>query len=118
MNTPRKMAASACAAMLLLTGCAVTYDERMNYLRKVANRGADTHKFIRAQEALVDKARCERAFTGNGAGRDAPTDRDLSSGSEGWDAQVKEFFVDSCISGKPKAVPGDPIPEPSASVSG
>ncbi|MEV0590656.1 hypothetical protein [Nonomuraea cavernae] len=88
----------------------------MAFLRKSANRGVDTYKLLYSQEAKIDKARCERAFNGSGASSDMPPDMQTGGSTPQWQAQVKEFFVDSCISGKPKPVPGD-LPDPSTSPS-
>ncbi|MEU4576146.1 hypothetical protein [Nonomuraea sp. NPDC023979] len=91
-------------------------DERMSYLRKSAGRGVDTYKLLYSQEAKIDKARCERAFDGSGASKDMPPDTDTGHLTAQWRAQVKEFFVDSCLSGKPKPVPGE-LPNPSTAPS-
>jgi hypothetical protein len=111
MRLPRVIASFALIAALV--GCsapASTYQQRMDYLRKVAQRGADTHTLIASQEALVDKARCERAYDGFDVAEDAPALDGTVPERNKWTGQVKEFFVDSCISGKPKPVPGDPTP--------
>ena len=116
-----RFTAATAAAVLTLTlaGCAASYDERMQYLRKVAQRGADTHKLMVEQEApIIDKKRCETAYEGvQGPHGDAPYDLHMASYSGPWLDQIKEFWVDSCVSGKPKPVPGDPVPPPSASSS-
>jgi hypothetical protein len=106
--------ALALAFAFAATGCSASYDERMAYLRKAAARGVDTYKLLYSQEApRIDKARCERAYVGNGVADEAPW-VDASDGAAAWRAQVKEFFVDSCVSGKPKPVPADlPHPEDS-----
>ncbi|MFG1620170.1 hypothetical protein ACGFI3_46115 [Nonomuraea wenchangensis] len=119
MSFPRRTHAATIAAAAVIaaavTGCSQsTYDERMSFLRKVANRGVDTYKLLYSQESRIDKARCERAFEGNGVSADAPADMATGSRTPAWQAQIKEFFVDSCVSGKPKPVPGD-LPDPSAS---
>ncbi len=106
----------ALTATAALAGCTeiASYDQRMDYLRKVAQRGADTHALIASQEATIDKPRCERAFEGINSS-DEPTV--LAREREAWGNQVREFFVDSCVSGKPKPVPGDPIPAAPPSVA-
>lgn len=118
MTPPGKlsiMTAALISSIAVLTGCSTsTYEERMAYLRKVANRGVDTYKLLYSQEAHIDKARCARAFEGSGADNDMPRDDAASGVSLEWRAQAEEFFVDSCVSGKPKPVPGD-LPYPSAS---
>ncbi|MFI7644355.1 hypothetical protein [Nonomuraea sp. NPDC049400] len=93
----------------------------MTYLRTAAQRGVDTYKLLHSQEAHIDKARCERAYNGSGVIDEAPY-VEPSDGREAWHAQVKEFFVDSCLSGKPKPVPADLSypenrPEPSTTTS-
>ncbi|WP_433357916.1 hypothetical protein ACQP25_45290 (plasmid) [Microtetraspora malaysiensis] len=118
--TPRKKItiAAAAAALTVIAGCSSsTYEERLAFLRKVANRGVDTYKLLYSQEARIDKARCERAFDGSGAADDAPPDSSGGRTPE-WRGQVKEFFVDSCLSGKPKPVPGDlPYPASTPAIS-
>lgn len=100
------LALSLTASLAACTKSA-SYDERMEYLRTVAQRGADTHALIKSQEATIDKERCERAYEGLND-NDAPNVETYDN-REGWLKQVKEFFVDSCVSGKPKPVPGDPV---------
>ena len=109
----------AVVALLGTAGCTdfADYDERMNYLRNVAQRGADTHTFLKSQEATVDKPRCERAFEGVDVDDDAPAISSSGDEYDLWIGQIKEFFVDSCVSGKPKPVPGDAIPSAPASAS-
>lgn len=116
MNTPTKAAVAAvtAAAVAFTAGCGSTYDERINYLRLTAQRGAAMHTYLAAQEATIDKARCERAYEGSRAWADAPADGGTTLSDE-WRAQIQEFYVDSCLSGKPKAVPGDVLPSGSAS---
>ncbi|MFC7593629.1 hypothetical protein ACFQYP_65390 [Nonomuraea antimicrobica] len=104
------MTALALAFPLAATGCTASYDTRMTYLRTTAQRGVDTHKLLYSQEARIDKARCERAYDGSGVVDEAPHVETID-GREAWHAQVKEFFVDSCLSGKPKPVPAD-LPHP------
>lgn len=95
------------------TACSsANYDERMTYLRKTANRGAETHALLVSQEAAIDKERCKSAF--NGLQDHIPTDAAGASASADWSGQVEQFFVDSCVSGKPKPVPGDPIATPTS----
>ncbi|MEV4574871.1 hypothetical protein AB0K16_16595 [Nonomuraea jabiensis] len=79
MSFPRRKSAATIAAAAVITvavaGCSSsTYDERMSFLRKVANRGVDIYKLLYSQESRIDKARCERAFEGNGVSADAPAD--------------------------------------------
>ncbi|MDG4756393.1 hypothetical protein [Micromonospora sp. WMMD710] len=112
----RSVAVTALALSLTasLAACvkSASYDERMEYLRTVAQRGADTHALIKSQESTIDKERCERAYEGLND-NDAPNVESYDN-REGFLNQIKEFFVDSCVSGKPKPVPGDPIPSESS----
>lgn len=95
-------------AMILVavSSCAnAPYQERMDYLRTVAQRGADTHALLDAQGAAIDRKRCEKAFDGLQA-----TDEPGISDGGSYHEQVVQFFVDSCVSGRPKPVPGQPVP--------
>jgi hypothetical protein len=100
----------ALVAVLPLTGCTsstATTEERIAYLRQVARQGAETGNLLRDQEApRIDKARCTRAFEGVTRREDYPADTN-SGVSEEWEAQIREFFIDSCVSGKPKPVSGE-----------
>jgi len=99
----------------LLAGCATaSYDERMAYLRKVAQQGADTHQLLVSQEApKIDQERCREAWGGLN-NSDAPSDVPGGGMTAQWNAQIEQFFVDSCVSGKPKPVPGQPSSAPKA----
>jgi hypothetical protein len=102
----------ALAAVLpVVAGCsssAATTQERIVYLRQVAAQGAETGALLRDQEAPdIDKARCARAFEGLTRPEDYPADQDNGGASKEWSAQIREFFIDSCVSGKPKSAPGD-----------
>lgn len=92
------IAASSC-------GTNAPYQARMDYLHTVAQRGADTHALLEAQGAAIDKKRCEAAFDGL-ADSDEPQ---MTDGGD-YHMQVEQFFVDSCVSGKPKPVPGQSPP--------
>jgi len=95
-----------------LTACSsgASYTERMNYLRKVANRGVETHNLLYSQGARIDPKRCGDAYDGL-ADDDIPDDIDDGGGTTPeWQSQVRQFFVDSCVTGLPKPVPGQATP--------
>jgi hypothetical protein len=99
----------ALVAVLPLSACdssSATTEDRIAYLRQVAEQGAETGNLLRAQEApRIDKDRCTRAFNGLTRPEDYP--RDTPDGvSQEWAAQIREFFVDSCVSGKAKPTSG------------
>jgi hypothetical protein len=106
-----------------LAGCGerASYEERMDYLRTLAKRGAETHALLKSQDAKIDRKRCEGAYQGLSDGGDMPSDRDNGGISAEWSKQMELFFVDSCVSGKPKPVPGDatrtPSPRPPTATS-
>ncbi len=101
--------------LLTLTACSgspASYTERMAYLRKTAARGVETHRLLASQGARIDGKRCKDAYVGL-ANDDIPHDYDdgvESNVTEQWRDQVTAFFVDSCVSGLPRPVPGDPTP--------
>jgi hypothetical protein len=99
---------AACACGLLVSGCSpAPYEERMNYLRKVAQQGAETHQLLASQEAKIDMERCKAAYGGLKDLGNRPADLGGGSLSNEWTTQIEQFFVDSCVSGKPKPVPGE-----------
>lgn len=102
------------AGALLLAGCAASYEERRDYLRTVAVRGAETHVLMQAQEVKeINKKRCEQAY--QGLADDIPHDHDMGGRSNEWRGQVEQFFVDSCLSGVPKSLEDIPaVPSPGA----
>jgi hypothetical protein len=110
MRTRHVIPTLAFVAVLPLSACsspAATTEERITYLRQVAQQGADTGNLLRAQEApQIDKTRCGRAFDGLTRREDYPSDQTGGGVSKEWAAQIREFFVDSCVSGKAKATPG------------
>lgn len=112
---PLPVPAVAAAALLALslTACSASYDERMAYLREVASRGAETHKLLASQGARIDAKRCGAAYDGL-ADDDIPSDLGGGSESTEWRAQVRQFFVDSCVTGLPKPVPGQSSPPPTS----
>lgn len=108
-------AVAAALAVSAAAGCSTPapYQERMDYLRVVAQRGADTHTLLEAQGAAIDKKRCEAAYAGLDDGKQPYAGVDNGA----YVTQVEQFFVDSCITGKPKPVPGQsPAPSGPASV--
>lgn len=100
----------ALLAILAAAGCSsASYSERMTYLRKVANRGVETHNLLAAQGARIDAKRCSAAYDGL---EDDDVPDDIAGGGESveWSNQVRQFFVDSCVTGLPKPVPGQTTP--------
>jgi hypothetical protein len=109
--------------VVLAGGCSPTanYEERMSYLRKIAQQGAETHQLLQAQEApKIDADRCSQAWEGIQRPEEFPRDTNEGATTANWRDQIKQFFVDSCVSGKPKPVPGETTPPsspPSAPVT-
>ncbi|WP_163554601.1 hypothetical protein [Candidatus Frankia alpina] len=104
--------------LLPLAACSspsvANYDARMAYLRATAARGVETHRLLASQGAKIDPKRCQAAYDGL-ARNDIPTDAkesgtDSTIVTDAWASQVNAFFVDSCVSGLPRPVPGDPTP--------
>lgn len=110
-------ATAVLVGLLSVSACAsANYATRMAYLRKVANRGVETHNLLASQGAKIDAKRCTEAY--HGLRDDShPTDESGQS-SEAWLNQIQQFFVDSCVTGYPKPVPGGtPQPPPKVSPS-
>lgn len=97
----------ALVAVLPIVACSPAVpstEDRLQYLREVAQQGAETGRLLRDQEAPnIDKARCGRAFDGLTRPEDYPSDQPNGGVSKEWAAQIREVFIDSCVSGKAKA---------------
>ena len=103
----------------LISGCSApaSFAERMAYLQKVANEGVQTHRLIVSQGGVTTMKRCTDAYGGL-QDQDPPSDQgDGASPSQAWLDQIQAFFVESCATGLPKAVPGLPAVSPSGSSS-
>ena len=80
----------------------------MAYLTKVANEGVQTHRFIIGEGGSTDQNLCTDAFNGLNDWDSAPSDEGMGERSGDWLNQIQAFFVQSCVTGLPKAVPGAP----------
>ncbi|MEU9873257.1 MULTISPECIES: hypothetical protein [Actinomadura] len=65
---------------------------------------------LAAQGAKIDAKRCKAAYHGL-QDDEIPADKSGSISTE-WREQVRQFFVDSCVSGLPRPVPGQTAPPP------
>ena len=107
-----RIAASIAAAILATmatAGCAASYEERIEFLKKTANRGVEVHRLIKSQGATPDRKRCEGAFEALNDG--IPSDGGMWA-SRVWVDQVRMAFVESCVSGLPKPIAGSGSPSP------
>ncbi|MFF4417444.1 hypothetical protein ACFYY8_33385 [Streptosporangium sp. NPDC001559] len=120
MNDSRRIPSAIALGLLFFssTACSVaSYDEKMAYLRTVAKRGVEIHNLLASQGAAIDAKRCTTAY--EGLNDDLPRDEVTDGLSQEWMTQVQTFFVDSCVSGLPKPVPGQmPAPPQSPTPSG
>jgi len=124
------MAPAAAAALLLLAACgsAASYDQKIDYLRTAATRGAQMHATLLGEQEKPDRSRCTTAYgalTGTDhvavnsndvavnndyVPGDAPKDLDFSTPfddaevSQGYADQIKDFYITSCVTGVPKPV--------------
>jgi hypothetical protein len=116
--TLRTVAATA-VAVGLVAGCSApaSFAERMAFLKKEANEGVQTHRLIVSQGGTTTMKRCTDAYNGL-QDRNVPDDLgDYAGPSQAWTDQVQAFFVESCATGLPKAVPGLPTSSPSGAPS-
>lgn|SRR5512146_166867 len=112
-------AAATAVIIGLITGCSgpASFADRMAFLKKVANEGVQTHKLIISEGGLINEKRCTDAYGGL-QDDSAPSDMWGGGESQDWQNQIQAFFVQSCVSGLPKAVPGQPASSgPTASSS-
>lgn len=125
MTKLRLALAPVVAGVLAVSGCAdMTYDERMEYLRHIAQRGVEVHVLIVSQGAEASVKRCQDAYGGT-LKEELPNDRGGGPVTGEWAHEVETVFVDSCVSGKPKVllprdatvVPSEPGPEMTSGIS-
>jgi hypothetical protein len=108
----------------LATACSgASYAERMAYLGKMASEGLQTHRLIVSQGGTTTAKRCTDAYSAL-QDQNVPDDSGVGSPSQEWIDQIQAFFVESCVTGLPKPVPGQPAspstssPQPSGTPSG
>jgi hypothetical protein len=121
---------AAASALLLVGGCsAASYDQKIDYLHTVAERGAQMHTTLVNEQEKPTQPRCTAAYTaligtdkvtipngGSGleahAPEDAPNDVDVADGGPGvspdYAGQISDFYITSCVTGVPKPTPGQP----------
>ena len=105
------------AAVGLLTSCAngASYATRISYLKATAQEGVQTHRLLVSQGAPISGQRCGAAYKGL-QDQNPPDDTGTGAPSQPWLDQIQAFFVQSCVTGLPKAVLGQRVsPYPSTS---
>lgn len=107
MRTPRttKTAAAAVvgAAALLLPACAsaMTWEQKVEHLRDMANKGADAHYILKTESKETTKEVCDQHYFVFVDG--APAEDGIASSLE-WKNLSREYFVDSCVKGEPREI--------------
>jgi len=110
------------AAALLLAACSgASYAVRIAYLRKMSREGVQGNHLLRGEEVAITRKQCTSSYF---ALHENPPD-DQGSGeppTAAWLGEIRLFYVQSCITGLPKPVPGQAPPArtstPSPSGSG
>jgi len=110
-------AAAVTVIIGLTAGCSVpvSFAQRMAFLQKVSNEGVETHRLIVTQGGATSAKRCTDAYGGL-SDPSVPDDQpDGEAPSDAWLSQIQSFFVESCVTGLPQAVPGVPTSSPPGS---
>ncbi|MFV2100007.1 hypothetical protein [Micromonospora sp. LOL_024] len=94
------------AVVLVVAGCAASYEERMTYLDEVSQQGIDYRTKLQEQNTEPSKEACSIGFDLLQA--KPPYDRDGGHVTETWREQVKESYIKSCMTGELR-----PKPDPS-----
>ncbi|MEV5496059.1 hypothetical protein AB0M50_11760 [Nonomuraea fuscirosea] len=95
MVTPTGFLLALPVLVVGLAACSgACYEEML--LCKAATRGAETHTFLNAQEATIDKTRCTRAYDGSDVISQTSSGRSDGRRSPERIGQAAEFFVGSC----------------------
>ena len=116
---PLGSAAAVIAIIGLTAGCSApaSFAQRMAFLQKVSNEGVQTHRLIVTQGGTTSAKRCTDAYGGL-SDPNIPDDQpDGEAPSDAWLNQIQAFFVESCVTGLPQAVPEGPTSSPSESAS-
>ena len=103
------------AAILgLVTACSdgASFADRMAYLKKMANEGVQTHQLVVSEGGTTTDKRCNDAYSGL-QDNNPPGDQAMGGSSQGWLDQIQAFFVESCVTGLPKATPSQGAGTPS-----
>ncbi|WP_377514260.1 hypothetical protein [Prauserella oleivorans] len=96
-------AALGCAAWVL-AGCAnMTWDQKLEALRAAADRGADAHYVLLTKEQKPTKDTCSQNYeVFMGSGNTPPDEFGHGASSQEWRDLHLSYFVDSCVTGKPR----------------
>jgi hypothetical protein len=90
------------AVGMTVTGCgSMSWDEKLDALRQAGERGADAHYVLLNQNKAPTKDECTANYANLDDGG-APTESDGVSNSKEWNDLHLSYFVDSCVSGKPR----------------
>ncbi|MFE5565916.1 hypothetical protein ACFQ68_13100 [Amycolatopsis japonica] len=104
---------AAGAAVLLVSACSsLTWDQKVEELRKIGERGADAHYLLLTQNKQPTNDECTSNYQLLGDG--TPTDS-LGSVTKEWRDLHQSYFVDSCVSGKPRVPNTRPSGTPASS---
>jgi hypothetical protein len=115
---------SLAAAALLLAACSgASYAVRIAYLGKMSREGVQANHLLKGEEVAITRKQCVSSYF---ALHESPPDDqgDWNPPSAAWLGEIRLFYVQSCVTGLPKPVPGQAppartsTPAPSGSASG
>lgn len=122
MRMPRitKAAVVVGAAALVLTACSsLTWDQKVEHLRDMANKGADAHYVLKTENKETSQEVCAahyKVFT-----EGAPLEHGFgAANSTEWTDLSQAYFVDSCVKGEPRQIqtrPATPSSTPSTTAT-
>jgi hypothetical protein len=102
--------AALAAGLLAACGAPASYGVRISYLRKMARQGVQANHLLKAEDVAITRNQCVSSYF---ALQDPDPRNDQGSGlplSDAWLGEIWLFFVQSCITGLPKPVPGQAAP--------
>lgn len=106
-------AAAAGAALLLISACSsLTWDQKVEELRKIGERGADAHYILLTQNKQPTNDECTANYRLLGDGTPADSTGHVTNE---WRDLHQSYFVDSCVSGKPRVPNTRPSDTPTSS---
>lgn len=95
-----------CLAVVLLAGCAASYNERMTFLDQMSAKGIEYRGQLQKQGTDPSEQACGIGF--DLLKPDIPSDQDGGDATPAWRAQVREAYMKSCLTGAAR-----PKPDPS-----
>jgi hypothetical protein len=112
------------AALLAACSTPASYAVRISYLQKMARQGVQANHLLKGESVAITRKQCTSSYVALQDPNPPDDQGDEQPPSAAWLGEIRLFYVQSCITGLPKPVPGQAgparasTPSPSGSASG